>query len=105
MQDYKWLINRTKILNRREFDNLGIYIQPINQGTSYHLEFDIFHEIEIKDAIIKKCEAVRLKLIENGAFFNRPYGTWAKDIYANQNKETVDGRDSCKNCRSGCYHV
>jgi len=58
-------------------EDFGIYIQPINQGTSYHIEFDSFYEPKdesvvktIKDTIL----GVGNQLMDNGAFFSRPYG-------------------------------
>lgn len=64
--------------------NLGIYIQPINQGTSYHCEFDLFYDPQdgmgvkrLKELFIDTSK----DLINLGAFFNRPYGDWAEDVY------------------------
>ena len=72
--------------------NLGVYIQPINQGTSYHCEFDYYYdynkEIE-RNELYKELDDVRTDLMKNGAFFNRPYGTWAKDVFKNQSDQTT----------------
>ncbi|MFX1571748.1 MAG: FAD-binding oxidoreductase [Promethearchaeota archaeon] len=71
--------------------NLGIYIQPINQGTSYHCEFDIFYnpfdKQDIMNAKEKFLEA-SIKLMDSGAFFNRPYGLWAKEVFKRHQDST-----------------
>ncbi len=72
--------------------DLGIYIQAINQGTSYHCEFDLFYDIKngnlISD-IKKNFIDISSKLINSGAFFNRPYILWAKETFANYSKENI----------------
>lgn len=72
-------------------NNLGIYIQAMNQGTSYHCEFDMFYNPKdvnitsnIKDMFIKATN----ELMSNGAFFNRPYGLWGKEVYKYHEKST-----------------
>ncbi|MHA1931611.1 MAG: FAD-linked oxidase C-terminal domain-containing protein, partial [Promethearchaeota archaeon] len=65
-------------------ENMGIYIQAINQGTSYHCEFDIYYDQEDQNALKEietKFLALSVKLMNEGAFFNRPYGLWAKEVY------------------------
>ena len=62
-------------------ENLGVYIQAINQGTSYHCEFDIYYDSKEEENVHKKFMELSIKLMENGAFFNRPYGLWAKEVF------------------------
>jgi FAD/FMN-containing dehydrogenase len=57
--------------------DMGVYLQPIVQGTSCHAEFNLFYNP--KDP--RESERVRglsatatAKLMANGAFFSRPYG-------------------------------
>ena len=72
--------------------DLGIYIQPINQGTSYHCEFDIFYDSNDKEESSKvkqKFLEISFKLMDSGAFFNRPYGIWAKEAYKRQSEQTI----------------
>ena len=64
--------------------NIGVYIQPLVQGCNVHCEFDLYYDPknenernDTKNAFIKCSQA----LINNGAFFNRPYGIWADMIY------------------------
>lgn len=56
---------------------VGIYIQPVVQGTNYHLEFDIFYDPqdEKEKEIVKSLSLdATLELLSTGAFFSRPYG-------------------------------
>ena len=72
-------------------ENLGIYIQAINQGTSYHCEFDLFYDIndiETVTSIKEKILRVSTILMDSGAFFNRPYGLWAKEVYKRHSDQT-----------------
>lgn len=55
----------------------GIYIQPLVQGTSCHLEFTIYGDVS-EELIDKMSEF----LFERGAFFSRPYGKWAEMVYS-----------------------
>ncbi|MFX0074973.1 MAG: FAD-binding oxidoreductase [Candidatus Hermodarchaeota archaeon] len=72
--------------------DLGIYIQPTNQGTSYYCEFDIFYD-PTKNASVgsikEKYIEASIQLMEKGAFFYRPYGDLAADIYTHHSPETV----------------
>jgi hypothetical protein len=71
--------------------DLGIYIQPINQGTSYHCEFDLFYNPDNSrevSNIKNKFLDISITLMENGAFFNRPYGLWAKEVFNKHSDQT-----------------
>jgi len=63
--------------------DVGVYIQPIVQGTGVHVEFNLFYDPA------NKSEAERVKALTSdatkglmalGAFFSRPYGDLAKVI-------------------------
>ena len=95
--------NISKYINKVELkypENLGIYIQPINQGTSYHCEFDLFYDpkndIETKD-LQGKFNEISIDLMDSGAFFNRPYGYWAKEVYARHIEQTSIALKKVKN--------
>jgi hypothetical protein len=63
--------------------DLGIYIQPIVQGTGYHCEFNMFYDPEnsIEENRIKNLTSSAIKnLMDKGAFFSRPYGDEARMI-------------------------
>ncbi|MFX0057646.1 MAG: FAD-binding oxidoreductase [Candidatus Heimdallarchaeota archaeon] len=69
----------------------GVYIQPINQGTSYQCEFDIYYDPNdenLVDTVKGKFLEISRQFMEHGAFFSRPYGIWAKEVYAHHGEET-----------------
>lgn len=57
--------------------NLGIYIQPVVQGTGCHCEFNLFFDsgnpIEL-DRVRTLSASATKELMARGAFFSRPYG-------------------------------
>jgi FAD/FMN-containing dehydrogenase len=58
-------------------NDLGVYIQPIVQGTGVHCEFNLFYDPQQKyeGAQVRDLSTDATKaLIANGAFFSRPYG-------------------------------
>ncbi len=71
--------------HRLSAEEMGVYIQPIVQGTSCHLEFDLFYDA----AHAAQGERVRSLVVDGakdlanmGAFFSRPYGPWADIAYS-----------------------
>jgi hypothetical protein len=71
--------------------DLGMYIQPVVQGTSYHCEFNLFYD----PASSKECDRVQglsnqatKNLMATGAFFSRPYGESAGTVL-NRDAATV----------------
>jgi FAD/FMN-containing dehydrogenase len=72
-------------------DDIGMYIQPIQQGRSCHMEFNLTFNPENKFevALVKKTfEQASKALMLKGAFFSRPYGIWSELIH-NQCAENV----------------
>lgn len=70
--------------------DVGVYVLPLERGRAYHCEAD-FH-CDPRDS--RETERVRAlwrdaseRLIDEGAFFDRPYGAWADMVYR----------------RAGCY--
>jgi hypothetical protein len=64
--------------------DIGGYIQPMVQGRGCHCEFNLFCDEtnhgeleEVKRLFIDASET----LLDNGAFFSRPYGPWAPMVY------------------------
>jgi FAD/FMN-containing dehydrogenase len=71
--------------------DMGIYIQPVVQGTGCHCEFTLFYDPgnakeldRVKDLSVS---AVR-SLLAKGAFFSRPYGETARMVL-NRDAATV----------------
>ena len=96
-QDIFFLINAEKIpemvslVEKNVPNDLGVYVQAINQGTSNHCEFDLYYNPEDEAAsenIKNKFLELSTKLMDAGAFFNRPYGLWAKEVYKRHNEST-----------------
>ena len=57
--------------------DMGVYIQPIVQGTSYHCEFNLFYDPENPRELnrVRALSTSAVKtLMDEGAFFSRPYG-------------------------------
>jgi FAD/FMN-containing dehydrogenase len=57
--------------------DMGIYIQPIVQGTSCHCEFDLFYDPSNQreaEKVRNLSTAATKNLMASGAFFSRPYG-------------------------------
>ena len=71
--------------------DMGVYIQPLVQGTSVHCEFNLFydHDNHAEAARVRKLSGSAVKtLMANSAFFSRPYGESAKKII-NRDAATV----------------
>ena len=78
--------------------DIGIYLQPMVQGTNCHCEFNLFYDptnprevARVKTLYTKATEA----LMKVGAFFSRPYDTTARMI-VNQNAASVDALNRVK---------
>jgi hypothetical protein len=78
--------------------DMGIYIQPGVQGSSYHCEFNLFFDPGSPGEICQVKElsaAATLALIARGAFFSRPYGPSAAAIL-NRDAATVEALTKVK---------
>ena len=72
-------------------DDLGVYLQPIVQGTGCHVEFTLFHPESSggpTTANDLSPETVQ-RLIDAGAFFSRPYGASVSAVF-DRDPATVD---------------
>jgi hypothetical protein len=65
-------------------EDIGVYIQPVVQGTGCHCEFDLYYEPsraadseKIRQLISTSCE----EIAGMGGFFSRPYGAWRDIAY------------------------
>ncbi len=75
--------------------DMGIYLQPIVQGTSYHCEFNLFFDPSDPEGVnnLKKLSSHAVQsLMDKGAFFSRPYGTWADMVYERDTETTASLR-------------
>jgi FAD/FMN-containing dehydrogenase len=64
--------------------DIGIYLQPIVQGTNCHCEFNLFYN-PASPADVERVKKLSLSaaksLLGRGAFFSRPYGDTAKLVF------------------------
>jgi FAD/FMN-containing dehydrogenase len=77
---------------------MGIYLQPIVQGTNCHCEFNLFYDPENQSEsarIRELSDRVIMSLMAKGAFFSRPYGTSARKII-NRDAATVNALKKVK---------
>jgi len=72
--------------------DIGMYVQPAVQGTSCHVEFNLFYDpknaketAKVQDLYLAASEA----LINAGAFFSRPYGAIADMAYRRDAETTA----------------
>jgi FAD/FMN-containing dehydrogenase len=68
--------------------DMGVYIQPIVQGTGTHVEFNLFYDpndSSEKNQIRALAGVATKALLAQGAFFSRPYG---------ENTQTIMNRDA-----------
>lgn len=63
---------------------IGVYLQPLQQGVSCHCEFSLPYNpgderevTQVRELFTKASE----ELLEQGAFFSRPYGIWADAVF------------------------
>lgn len=74
-------ILKTQFADFRE-DCVGITVQPQAQGRAFRIECDVFCSEEKLAEIEDKCADVERLLLEEGAYFDRPYGEIAKLVYS-----------------------
>lgn len=79
--------------------DIGVYIQPILQGCAVHCEFDLFYDPSKENAEDIKNDFLKIStaLMDKGAFFNRPYGLWADEVYSRITDVNVDTMKKVKN--------
>jgi FAD/FMN-containing dehydrogenase len=75
--------------------DVGVYLQPQHQGVAYHMEFSLPFAPDDKreaDNLRALFSAASKQLINDGAYFSRPYGEWADPVY---NRDAA-GRDALR---------
>lgn len=91
ISNYERIAESISLVEKQFSNNIGIYIQAINQGTSYHCEFDIYYNPDNKEETLDAKEKflhTSIQLMDSGAFFNRPYGLWATEVYKRHETST-----------------
>lgn len=72
--------------------DIGIYIQPVTQGVACHCEFVLPFNPDNKNETAKVQKIVTegsKALMNDGAFFSRPYGSWAEAAYGRDARGTI----------------
>jgi len=65
--------------------DIGGYLLPIERGRTIYCEYDLHCNLDdpAESQWVKELfEEVSQVLVDNGAFFDRPYGPWAKIMYS-----------------------
>ena len=81
---YIGLMNEVAAGYRYPAEDIGCYLQPMVQGRGCHCEFNIpcdSSNAEEVAGVRKLFLDVSATLMDNGAFFSRPYGPWADMVY------------------------
>jgi hypothetical protein len=71
--------------------DMGIYIQPLQQGASCHCEFSLPYvqsDPEQVDFMHKLTMSASEEMIKEGGFFSRPYPIWAEMTYNREAQTT-----------------
>jgi FAD/FMN-containing dehydrogenase len=72
--------------------DMGIYLQPQHQGVACHCEFNLPFDPSDRTEVawVKELYTRASKeLIKQGAYFSRPYGTWADMVYDQDTQSTI----------------
>jgi len=70
---------------------IGVYIQPVHQGASCHIEFDLPFDQTNPREVSRMQELYTVaseELLRQGAYYSRPYGIWAPMTY-NRDAQTT----------------
>lgn len=61
---------------------VGVYILPLERARALHCEIDVHATPESAKALKTNWLKAAEELMNNGAYFDRPYGPWAPMVYA-----------------------
>jgi len=78
-------------------DQIGAYVQPMVQGTNTHVGFDLYYSLD--DSMEQAIELVakgQKKLLDEGAYFSRPYGLFTDAVFEKASPLTVDAMKRVK---------
>lgn len=81
IETMEWIAEK----HRYQTGSIGCYIQPMVQGRGCHCEFNLpfdSHDAGEVRAVKELVLDASKVLMDNGAFFSRPYGPWADMVYS-----------------------
>ncbi|MCF0230568.1 MAG: hypothetical protein HUJ76_12865 [Parasporobacterium sp.] len=76
----EFIVEMNSIVKKNDYDanEMGIYIQPQNCGTSVHLEFTLPYGTDKEKAVVEKIyREASVAMADMGAYYSRPYGIWS----------------------------
>ena len=80
-------------------DQIGAYVQPMVQGTNTHVGFDLYYTLGEDDStekVIMLLGKGQKKLLDEGAYFSRPYGVITDAVFEKASPLTVDAMKRVK---------
>jgi hypothetical protein len=85
VQEFQKII--MEVINKYHYplQDIGVYVLPIERARAVHCEFDFHCDLNDKDdteQVKNLWKEVSERLIDEGAFFDRPYGVWADMVYS-----------------------
>ena len=84
-QSFIDLMEKETKKQKMSMTDIGVYIQPIQQGRTAHVEFTIYYDSK-KEGEKQRADQLfsnaSRTLIDKGAYFSRPYGEWSDLAYA-----------------------
>jgi FAD/FMN-containing dehydrogenase len=86
--EYVELMQRLYTTHGCSFAETGCYLQPVVQGRGCHCEFNLPGVLPGIDARTFWSTASEI-LMQQGAFFSRPYGDWADMVYRRDSESTA----------------
>ena len=75
------LVNRVASQKGYDTKEIGFYLQPLEGGRACYLEFNFPWNREDKEKIYDLYLNLSTCLVNEGAFFGRPYGQWSELVY------------------------
>ncbi|MBN2231157.1 MAG: FAD-binding oxidoreductase [Candidatus Thorarchaeota archaeon] len=76
---------------------IGAYVQPTNQGTNTHVGFDLYYSLdEDTESAITLLAKGQKKLLDEGAYFSRPYGAITDLVFEKSGPMTVEAMKRIK---------
>jgi hypothetical protein len=97
--EFASIMQKTADQHRYPREDIGGYIQPMVQGRGCHIEFNLFCDDSNRaehDAVKKLFNDASEMLLNSGAFFSRPYCSWAGMVYGRY-PEQVEALKKLKN--------
>ena len=64
--------------------DVGVYVQPQHQGVAHHVEFNFPYDPNDAKEVARATDIyleASAELVDQGAYFSRPYGYWSELVY------------------------